>query len=146
MSRKYDPGVAGILGGARVFDRRRTGPAALQKAVRSGLPYRAFESLGEALELRTTELAELVGVAPRTLTRRKDGGTLTSIESDRLYGIAHIASLAAEALGSLDRARDWLRRSNRALAGQTPIRCLDTEIGRRQVEDLIWRINYGTYS
>ncbi|HZN54818.1 MAG TPA: antitoxin Xre/MbcA/ParS toxin-binding domain-containing protein [Candidatus Polarisedimenticolaceae bacterium] len=128
-----------------MFDRGRTGAAALQKAVRSGLPYRAFESLGEALELRTTELAELVGVAPRTLTRRR-GGTLTSIESDRLYGIAHVASLAAEALGSLDRARDWLRRANRALAGQPPIRCLDTEIGRRQVEDLLQRINYGTYS
>ncbi len=53
---------------------------------------------------------------------------------------------ASEVLGSLEKARQWLHRHNRALGGEPPISQLDTEIGERQVEEVLLRISYGIYS
>ena len=40
----------------------------------------------------------------------------------------------------------WLKRSNRALGGVAPIAAMDTEIGARQVENILGRIAYGGMS
>ena len=127
-----------MLGGRRV-----TGPHALQTAVREGLPYRSFENVAEALDLRAAELADAIGVASRTLARRKQHKTLSAVESDRLVGIAQIATLAEATLGTRDHLRRWLRQPNRALGGVAPLACLDTEPGRRQIEAVLYQIRYG---
>jgi putative toxin-antitoxin system antitoxin component (TIGR02293 family) len=131
-------GVEAMLGGRRV-----TGPHALQAAVREGLPYRSFENVAEALDLRATELADAIGVASRTLSRRKQHKTLSAVESDRLVGIAQLATLAEATLGTRDHLRRWLRQPNRALGGVAPLACLDTEPGRRQIEAILYQIRYG---
>jgi putative toxin-antitoxin system antitoxin component (TIGR02293 family) len=46
-------------------------------------------------------------------------------------------------LGTEDKAATWLSRPNRALNGEIPIRLLDTDVGARQVEDILGRIEYG---
>lgn len=138
--------VIALLGGRTVFPRNVRGASDLQRSLREGLPYAAFESILEVLELRSGDLAEILGVASRTLARRKTSRQLSPTESDRLYRIALIACLATATLGSLEKARTWLHRENRALGGDTPISVLDTEIGERQVEELLNRINYGVVS
>jgi uncharacterized protein (DUF2384 family) len=40
----------------------------------------------------------------------------------------------------------WLQRPNRALNGELPIRLLDTDIGARQVEDILGKIEHGNVS
>ena len=138
--------VVAVLGGPKVFPRRIRDSKDLQRVLREGLPYAAFEAVLEVLELRPGDLADLLGVASRTLARRKSSRQLSPIESDRLYRIAYITRLASVVLGSLDKARTWLRNENHALGGLAPISLLDTEIGVRQVEDLLNRINYGIVS
>jgi putative toxin-antitoxin system antitoxin component (TIGR02293 family) len=49
-------------------------------------------------------------------------------------------------LGSEDKASAWLRRPNRALDNELPIRLLDTDVGARQIEDLLGRIAHGLVS
>jgi putative toxin-antitoxin system antitoxin component (TIGR02293 family) len=143
--RSTDPSrrVTALLGGPKVVGIGGGGAAALQSAVREGLPYGSFESVRKALRVGARELAAVLGVAPRTLARRKLDRHLSAIESDRLYRIAHVAMVAEEVLGSPDRARAWLRRSNRALGGELPIGLLDTEIGARRVEDVLLRLDAG---
>ena len=41
------------------------------------------------------------------------------------------------------RRRAWLRRPNRALNGEMPVRLLDTDLGVRQVDDVLGRLEYG---
>ena len=118
----------------------------LRGRVRAGLPFRAFETLGTALHLGAAELGDLLGVAPRTLARRKAARRLSPIESDRLYRVASVALLAVDVLGSLEKARAWLHQDNRALGGATPLHELDTEIGAKRVEDVLQRIALGIYS
>lgn len=134
-----------LRGMAVVYGRNALG-GELHTAVREGLPFRSFEKVAEALDLRSGELSDRIGVAPRTLARRKQTKTLSAVESDRLVGIARIASLAEETLGSRDNARGWLRDGNRALGGVTPLSCLDTEPGRERVEELLHQISYGILS
>ena len=145
-SRGRATGVEAVLGGTAVVYGRNARGGELPNAVREGLPYRSFENVAEVLELGTAELASLIGVPSRTLARRKKMKSLSAVESDRLVGVARVASLAEATLGSREHARGWLRHANRALGGVTPLACLDTEPGRRQVEELLTRIDYGIFS
>ena len=138
--------LATLLGGRKALARAVSEPGDIQEAIRKGLPYATFEILMRVLGIRALELARLLGVAARTLARRKSGGELSPVESDRLYRIARIALKASEVLGTPEKARAWLHRKNRALGGSTPISCLDTGVGERQVEDLLGRIDHGIYS
>ena len=69
-----------------------------------------------------------------------------SLASDRLYRVASILSQAVEVLGSIDKARVWLKSLNRALGSEMPLDLLDTEIGARQVEEVLLRLNYWIFS
>jgi len=60
--------------------------------------------------------------------------------------VARTVSQAVEVLGSIDKARTWLKTPNRALGCEMPLDLLDTEIGARQVEEILLRINYGIFS
>lgn len=143
---KRETDLETLLGGTAVVYGRNARGGELPTAVREGLPFRSFEKVAEALDLRSGELSDLIGVAPRTLARRKQTKTLSAVESDRLVGIARIAALVEETLGSRDHARGWLRHVNHALGGVTPLSCLDTEPGRRLVEATLLQIRYGTIS
>ena len=138
--------VVALLGGARVFQKKISDPSDLQRALRQGLPYAAFEAFLEVLECKSRDLADLLGVASRTLARRKISRQLSPIESDRLYRVVYVTHLAADVLGSLEKARVWLHQRNQAFAGYSPVSFLDTEIGERQVEELLHRINHGIFS
>lgn len=138
--------LATLLGGRKALAQAVSEPGDIQDAIRKGLPYATFEILLGVLGIRALELARLLGVATRTLARRKSGGELSPVESDRLYRIAHIVLKASEVLGTLEKARAWLHRKNRALGGSTPISCLDTGVGERQVEEILGRIDHGIYS
>jgi putative toxin-antitoxin system antitoxin component (TIGR02293 family) len=137
--------IIDLLGGRKVLGTAED-VADVRTAIRQGLPFAALENLAGALELTQDEATEAVGMARRTLARRKRQRQLSPAESDRVYRIARITQLAADVLGALDKARVWLVRPNRALAGSTPLSILDTEIGARQVEELLLHINYGIYA
>ena len=139
-------GVADLLGGVATFASDVSSSEAMQAALREGFPFSTFETVRTLLDLPAGELAELLGVSSRTLARRKTARQLSPIESDRLYRVAFVIFLASQVLGSGDKARGWLSKENRALAGQVPIRLLDTEIGERRIEELLHRINYGIHS
>jgi putative toxin-antitoxin system antitoxin component (TIGR02293 family) len=139
-------GIASLLGGRKVIGRSITRPGDMRDAVRAGLPYASMESLMKALKLSSRDLTSAMGVAPRTLARRKQGQWLSPAESDRLFRVAWITQLSASVLGSMEKAAEWLRRPNRSLGGRAPVALLDTEIGAREVEEVLNRINFGVYS
>ena len=60
--------------------------------------------------------------------------------------MARLLALARESLGDSARASRWLKRGNRALGGLAPIAAIDTELGARQVENLLGRIAFGGVS
>lgn len=120
--------------------------ADLRAAVRRGFAYRSFEAVRQALGLSQQELSAVIGISSRTIARRREERQLTAAESDRLYRIARTLAHAASVFGSVERGRQWCARGNRALGGEAPIAVLDTDIGVRQVEDVLLRIEHGIHS
>jgi putative toxin-antitoxin system antitoxin component (TIGR02293 family) len=136
--------IVDVLGGAKVF-RGRSQPtlAELRVRIQEGFPYSALQSIRERLELSLPEAAHVLHTPLRTLARRRQDRKLQASESDRLYRLARVAGQAVQVFGAEDRAVQWLRRPNRALNGETPLLLLDTEVGTRQVEDALGRLEFG---
>jgi putative toxin-antitoxin system antitoxin component (TIGR02293 family) len=92
-------------------------------------------------------IADLVQIPQRTLMRRKAKGRLLPDESERLLRVAGIYEKAAELFeGDVDAARRWLTTGNAELDGQSPLEMVRTEIGAREVEDLVGRLEHGVFS
>ncbi len=121
-------------------------PSDLRDAIREGFPPAVVEELMQPSGLTLKELADALDLSPRSLQRRRRSGRLARFESDRLYRLARIVALAQQSLGSHESATRWLKRSNRALGGVAPIAAIDTELGARQVENVLGRIAYGGIS
>ncbi|MCG7932945.1 MAG: DUF2384 domain-containing protein [Candidatus Thiodiazotropha lotti] len=119
----------------------------LIESVREGLPVKSIDRVKKGLGIESTDsLLPIIGMSNRTYARRKQSNQdLTPLESDRLYRLAKIESLAEDVLGDQETANDWLQRPNRAL-GAIPLELLDTEAGTDQVETILTRIEHGVYS
>ena len=136
--------VVDVLGGTKVFRGRALPTAAeLRSRIQQGFPYSALDSVRERLRLSLPEAAHVLHTPVRTLARRRQDRKLQAAESDRLYRLARVAGQAVAVFGSEEPAVQWLRRPNRALGGETPLHLLDTEIGTRQVEDVLGRLEFG---
>lgn len=138
--------VANGLGGERVLGRAVSNDRDMREAIREGFPAAVVEKLMRVSGLTLKELASALDLSPRSLQRRRGSGRLARYESDRLYRLARILAIADEYLGDHERALHWLKRPNRALGGSAPLAALDTELGARQVENILGRIAYGGIS
>lgn len=134
------------LGGEQTFGRTLASEKDMRDAIREGFPPAVVHELMRASGLTLKELASALDLSPRSLQRRRRSGRLARYESDRLYRLARIIALAGDFLGDRGRALRWLKRPNRALGGVPPVAALDTELGARQVENILGRIAYGGIS
>jgi putative toxin-antitoxin system antitoxin component (TIGR02293 family) len=92
-------------------------------------------------------LGSLIGIPERTLARRRVAGKLTPEESERLLRVASIFEKAAELFeGDLEAAVGWLTSPKKALGQQQPLLYARTELGAREVENLLGRLEYGVFS
>jgi putative toxin-antitoxin system antitoxin component (TIGR02293 family) len=134
------------LGGERTLGCHLSSDGDLRQAIREGFSPLVVEELMRASGLTLKELAGALDLSPRSLQRRRRSGRLAAYESDRLYRLARIVAVANEYLGDRQRALRWLKRPNRALGGIAPVAAIDTELGARQVENILGRIAYGGIS
>lgn len=115
--------------------------------VRCGLPFVALENLVTALGSTQKEVASVLGIPATTLSRRRRGGRLTSIESDHVIRIARLTVMARSLMaGDPIAAQRWLTTGHPVLRHETPLRHASTETGGREVEDLIGRLRQGVFS
>ncbi|HUF67164.1 MAG TPA: antitoxin Xre/MbcA/ParS toxin-binding domain-containing protein [Longimicrobiales bacterium] len=116
----------------------------LHSRIEQGLSYDSLERLQQVLDVPMSELARFVRISPRTLARRKEVGRLQPDESDRLLRLSRLVGLALQLFeGSLEEARSWLYAPNRALGGGSPLEFATTDVGAREVEQLIGRLEHG---
>ncbi len=127
------------LDGARLLEIDGTDVVA---AVRTGLTALALERLHDVLDLPAQDLAAVLGIPPRTLTRRRQAGRLTPEESDRLLRIARLTELALAVFEDADAARTWLTEPKRLLGDETPLAHADTAPGVREVEDMLYAVEF----
>ncbi|MBA4147246.1 MAG: DUF2384 domain-containing protein [Verrucomicrobia bacterium] len=118
----------------------------LIEVLRSGLPVQELNDLQTTLEVPMEKLVPMLGISKATLHRRKAEGKLDPAESDRVVRFARLMGRALEVLESEESARQWLTSPQFGLGGAVPLEYAETEVGAREVEDLLGRIEYGVYS
>ena len=122
-------------------------PAGMVDRILQGLPVGEFDALRELLGLSVEVMAAKIGVSVATLSRRRaKQQPLDRDHSDRLMRYARLYWQAVDYFeGDTATARAWLARPARGLAGRTPLEFAETEMGAREVEDLIGRLEHGVY-
>ncbi len=128
----------------RLLGIQTTDTAGLLEEVREGLSYSSWDRFLESTGLTKEAASHFVQITSRTLARRKEAGRLHPDESDRLVRAARIFSQAVGLFeGNEEAARRWLTSPQPALGGSSPWDYAATEIGAREVENLIGRLEYG---
>ena len=137
-----------LLGGPRVLvtaGSSRGGETACAQALplTFRVKYAAVENLGRFLVESPQRLMRVIQINERTAQRRRERGALSAEESDRIARIARVSQRAIDSLGDENRAREWLKRPNRALQDAAPLDLLSTDAGSELVTDELGRIEYG---
>jgi putative toxin-antitoxin system antitoxin component (TIGR02293 family) len=114
------------------------------RAINEGIEGAAVGRLAGYFEVAESQMLDVIDVPRSTFSRRKkEGGRLTSGESDRLYRVTRLLARAAEVFGDEAEARNWMRTSKRALGDVSPLIMARTDAGAQEVEDLLGRIERG---
>lgn len=111
--------------------------------VNRGFPIGTVERLMKRYGIPESYLVEVMHISPSTYRRRKRSGRLSADESDRLVRIAGLYAMAEDVLGDSVSSANWMREPNRSLGGETPAAYAVTEVGAREVEDLLGRLAHG---
>jgi len=112
--------------------------------VQQGVPFAHLERFQQNVGLSVEQIAGLVRIPPRTLTRRRQSGRLRPDESDRLFRAARVfGRVLALYDGNLDEAREWLESPQRGLGGAVPLSLATTDHGAQTISEIIGRIEYG---
>ncbi|PVV06403.1 MAG: hypothetical protein B6D77_15860 [gamma proteobacterium symbiont of Ctena orbiculata] len=115
--------------------------------IKKGLKYSAITQLEEALHTSQKEIAQVLSIPPSTLQRRKKAGLLQTDESDRVVRLASLKdAVVAMMRGNDEAAVAWLHTPLDILGGESPLEHASTELGARDVEDLIGRLRHGVFS
>ncbi|MFO8027081.1 MAG: antitoxin Xre/MbcA/ParS toxin-binding domain-containing protein [Opitutales bacterium] len=121
-------------------------PTAAVARILAGLPVEEFDALRSMLGLPVEVMAAKIGISVATLSRRRaKKQPLDRDHSDRLMRYARLYWMAVDYFGERATARDWLARPARGLGGRSPLEFAETEMGAREVEDLIGRLEHGVY-
>lgn len=142
--------VASLLGGRRVLHRQPSSRLDVHELILQGLPAAALKHLVEGIEIlrQPASMEKALGISLRTFQRHRDAPTkpLSQEQSGRVWEFAEILAKATSVLGSRQEAEGWLARPAIALEQRRPLDLLATPEGRRLVEELLERMEYGVYT
>jgi putative toxin-antitoxin system antitoxin component (TIGR02293 family) len=114
--------------------------------VRSGLPAAMFEQVATTLGLSTSTLATKLGIARRTVTRKRgNGAPLSSEASEKLLRVARVRNLGRVLFTTDEAVSEWMSKPESTLGDMAPLDLLDTDLGAREVENLLRALAYGHF-
>lgn len=134
--------VARILGGERTLGRRVRSLDDLRRLVEAGLPVAALAKVVAHVADAGAAAGQLrYRIVPKaTLHRRRS--VLTLEESERLERLARVTALAEDVWEDEALAHEFLREAQPQLGGERPLDLVRSELGARQVEELLMKLEY----
>lgn len=133
--------VTRILGGSKTLGGQVRTTTELRRAVERGLSVEALESVARYLspdEKGATELK--YRIVPRSTLQRRT--RLTPEESEKLERLARLTALAQQVWGDAALAHEFLTSKQPQLGGERPLDLAWTDLGAREVEALLFSIEY----
>ena len=121
-------------------------PSELIRKIQKGLRFSELETLQNSIDLPFEQLAAKLAISRSTLQRRKVAGRLSPDESDKVMRLSRLLEHATNVFGDIEKARAWLKFPQRGLGGAVPLDYAETEVGAREVDNLLGRIEYSVYT
>jgi putative toxin-antitoxin system antitoxin component (TIGR02293 family) len=121
-------------------------PNELIRRIQRGLPFSDLKVLQDSIDMPFEQLAAKLCISRSTLQRRKAAGRLSPDESDKVMRFSRLLEHATNVFGDIERARAWLKFPQRGLGGAIPLDYAETEVGAREVDNLLGRIEYSVYT
>ena len=125
---------------------KKSPPEEKEHGAPPGLAFGEFEALRKQLDLSLDELTARLGLSRATIAQRKATGRLTTDESGKVVCFARLLGHAVHLFGDLEEARQWLKTPQRGLHGAVPLDYAKTDLGAREVENLLTQLNHGSPS
>lgn len=133
--------VARVLGGDETLGKRVRTVIDLRELVESGLPVESLDTVARHVARNDRDAAELkYRIVPKTTLHRRR--RLNPEESQRLERLARMTALAEDVWESDDLAHEFLTSAQPQLGDERPIDLARSDLGTREVEDLLYRIEY----
>jgi putative toxin-antitoxin system antitoxin component (TIGR02293 family) len=134
--------VARMLGGERVLHRRIRTLSELRVAVEAGLPTEALDHVIHHLVGEGSDAAEMrYRIVPKTTLKRR-AARLSLTESERLERLARMTALAEYVWTDRALAREFLMSAQARLGNERPVDLARSELGTREVERILYSIEY----
>lgn len=133
--------IAEIMGGRRVLGRRITSWSDLDRAVAAGLPRATVDALTERVAKPPDSTRLKYRIVPKATYQRHD--QLSVVHSQKTERLARVFAMVEAAWRDEEAARRFMNTPHPELHGRTPLDAAMTEIGARQVEEVIERGLHG---
>jgi len=131
----------------RTLGLKATSSRELIRQIELGFSLSRLRLLESQSGLSVARIASIIGIPERTLARRRNSGRLTSDESERLLRVSAVFEKAVDLFeGDRAAALKWLTSPKKALENETPLLYSRTELGAREVENLLGRLEHGVFS
>ena len=119
----------------------------LIEIVGKGVSFRSFLTFTNGTGFTEEQVRKAIALTPSVLAKRSAGGRFTVDESDRIVRLGRLWSAALDLHeGDEAAARRWMTTTKAALSGTRPLELARTEVGAREVEQLIGRLEHGVFS
>jgi putative toxin-antitoxin system antitoxin component (TIGR02293 family) len=145
MAVKESPLIERLLapGKKHAESRHAVSTSALIQGVKEGFAAKSFDLLCEAYDVPRERICQVIGIPVRTLARRT---VFKPDESERILRLGRLFQRATAVLGSAEEARTWFQAPQHAFGGIAPLDYADTELGAREVENLLGQLEHGVFA
>jgi putative toxin-antitoxin system antitoxin component (TIGR02293 family) len=135
--------IVKVMGGKTVLGKTVKSIEQLERMVGEGLPKAALRTAVRRVFVVPRDANRcLYRIVPEATYKRRSG-KLRAVESERTERLARVIAAAEAVWDDENDAREWLTRPHPELGDRPPIECALTELGARQVETLLDRLQYG---
>lgn len=137
--------IADIMGGQSTLGARVRSIRDLEKTIGRGLPKRALRITVERVYSSLGDIRRaMFRIVPEATFKRRI--RLSHAESERTERLARVIAAAEHVWNDREDAREWLTKPHPELGKRTPLESARTELGARQVEELLDHLFYGVPS
>lgn len=125
---------------------RLQNPLDLIELSRKGLSRAAVDLVAKKLSLTDREMARILNISERTFHRYTLDTQLDTSSTERLLKLMLLYQHGEEVFANLEDFKPWMRQSMRIFGDKSALDLLDTVTGFEWVDNVLSRIEFGTYS
>lgn len=136
--------IVSVLGGTKRLGRSVKSDRDLEKIVVAGLPSKSVKTVVDRIYPNAPNY--YYEIVPRSTLNRKlnDDSSLPLQYSEKLERLARIYAFALSVWKSEEDAREFMTKNHPMLDDRTPFKACMTELGARQVEQILGRLLFGS--